>query len=100
MRSSEEAARPLNNIGESLSVDPDKLARVAGAVHHAERQSSLSRSDERQNGVRDHTGRLADPETATERRTGLSFSQIREHSELSAMSDKMRLLGDPRHIPM
>src|SRR5229473_5876545 len=33
-----------------------------GAVHHAERQSGLSRSDQRQNCVRDHTGRLADPE--------------------------------------
>jgi hypothetical protein len=30
MRSSEEAARLLDNISESLSVDPDKLARVAG----------------------------------------------------------------------
>ena len=30
MRSSQEAASLLENINESLSVDPDKLARVAG----------------------------------------------------------------------
>jgi hypothetical protein len=53
-------AKKFSFASANLSISTPTSWHVWRTVDHAERQSGLPRSDQRQNGVRDHTGRLAD----------------------------------------